>query len=271
MQMIPPSPFRAKSGLVSISFRNLAPTRIIELATANRLQSIEWGGDVHVPHGDIAVAQQVRRQCADAGIEISAYGSYYRAAMSERSLSFEAVLDSAVALGAPSIRVWAGALASAAADAEMRSRVADDLLHIATLAAAQGIRIALEYHGGTLTDTPESTIALLQAANHPNLHSYWQPRHSLTIEEAARDIDQLGRYLDNVHVFHWWPDSNTRLPLADGMDRWNRYLEKIKSLGGDHIFSLEFVRKDDPDQLIADANALHTLLAQQLQTDDTAR
>ena len=42
-----------KSGLVSITFRELNPLEIIRLVSKAGLDGIEWGGDVHVPHGDI--------------------------------------------------------------------------------------------------------------------------------------------------------------------------------------------------------------------------
>jgi hypothetical protein len=43
-------------GLVSVTFRKLAPAAIVELAVKAQLRSIEWGGDVHVPHGDVRAA-----------------------------------------------------------------------------------------------------------------------------------------------------------------------------------------------------------------------
>ena len=39
-------------GLVSITFRDLEANEIIDLVKKSGLTAIEWGGDVHVPHGD---------------------------------------------------------------------------------------------------------------------------------------------------------------------------------------------------------------------------
>ena len=36
-----------KSGLVSVSFRGLAPEEVAKVAVASQLEGIEWGGDVH--------------------------------------------------------------------------------------------------------------------------------------------------------------------------------------------------------------------------------
>jgi sugar phosphate isomerase/epimerase len=251
-------------GLVSITFRALQPSEIVNLAVECNLRSIEWGGDVHVPHGDVATAQRVRRLCDDAGIDVSAYGSYYRlASQPDQGPSFQAVMDCAIALRTSTIRVWAGNMASADANAAHRSAVAADLVRIANMAAARDIRIGLEYHGGTLTDTPESTLALLQAALQPNVQSFWQPRHGLSIEQNLAEIELLQPRLANAHVFHWWPNPAKRLPLVEGRDRWARYLSALKpATDQPRHASLEFTREDDPQQLRADAGTLLALLQQ---------
>ena len=66
------------SGLVSVTFRALSPAEIVELVARAGLEGIEWGGDVHAPHGDVARARDVYRRTVDAGLAIPSYGSYYR-------------------------------------------------------------------------------------------------------------------------------------------------------------------------------------------------
>ncbi len=61
-------------GLVSITFRQLTAAEIIALMTQAGLAAIEWGGDIHVPHGDEAQARAVARMGADAGLHVAAYG-----------------------------------------------------------------------------------------------------------------------------------------------------------------------------------------------------
>ena len=67
-----------KAGLVSITFRQLSAEKIVGLVSAAGLQGIEWGGDIHVPHGDVKRAEEVKRMTLDSGLEVSAYGSYYK-------------------------------------------------------------------------------------------------------------------------------------------------------------------------------------------------
>ena len=123
-----------RSALVSITFRKLSPAEIIGLVKQAGLDGIEWGGDVHVPHGDVARAGEVRRMTEDAGLQVSAYGSYYRVGH-EEPCPFEQIVETAVALGAPDIRVWAGKQGSEASDAAYRNLVVDTSRRIADLGA----------------------------------------------------------------------------------------------------------------------------------------
>jgi hypothetical protein len=56
----------------------------------------------------------VRQQTLEAGLQIAAYGSYYR--LGTGQLPFQSVLETAISLGAPTIRVWAGTVGSRDAD-----------------------------------------------------------------------------------------------------------------------------------------------------------
>ena len=110
-----------RSGLVSITFRKLSPAQIVDLVCRAGLEGIEWGGDVHVPHGEVARAREVGRITSDAGLAVASYGSYYRAGHGEGA-PFETILQTAAELKAPLIRVWAGIKGSADADADDKYR-----------------------------------------------------------------------------------------------------------------------------------------------------
>ncbi|HEX8341206.1 MAG TPA: TIM barrel protein [Tepidisphaeraceae bacterium] len=246
-------------GLVSVTFRKLSCERVVALAAEAGLSAIEWGGDVHVPHGDVERARTTRRICEDAGIRVSGYGSYYRVGAAAE-LDVRRVIETAEALGTTSIRVWAGGKGSSVATPLERKEIEDDLRRVCGLAAVAGMTIDLEYHGGTLTDSADSTRALLRGIEQPNLRTYWQPRHGDGVESGVSDLHRLGPWLGNLHVFHWWPDPSTRLPLAEGADRWRRYLWAAP--GTERFALLEFVRGDDEQQFLRDAATLRSLLAE---------
>ena len=250
-------------GLVSVTFRQLSPAAIVGLVRQAGLRGIEWGGDIHVPHGDLVRAREVQALTAGAGLTVGAYGSYYKAAHSEgQGLAFARVLETAVTLGAPVIRVWAGPAGSADTDAATRLRVVADLERIAALAAGAGVRIATEFHGGTLTDTNESTAQLLAEVTHPNFVAYWQP--SVNYDDAAclAGIDLIGDRLSHVHVFHWETVRNRR-PLAEGAERWAKFFSRIATVPGDRCAMLEFVEADAPESFLRDAATLRQWLKEQ--------
>lgn len=245
-------------GLVSVTFRSLTPTQIVEAVSRAGLKAIEWGGDVHVPHGDVHVAEEVRQLTERAKLHVSSYGSYYRAGSFDPvHTNFTPILDTAVALGAPTIRVWAGRKGSAETPPEQRQIIVDDLRRIADQAAAKAVRIALEYHGGTLTDTSESAVDLFRAVDHANLRLYWQPDPRRTHAERRSDLDAVLPYVENVHVFHWTHPAHEvlRHPLVEASDQWRDYFRRFREATVQHLL-LEFVPHDLPSLLSTEAATL---------------
>ena len=250
-----------QGGLASITFRELSPAETVACAVRAGLEAIEWGGDIHVPHGDIAKAREARILTEDAGLRVASYGSYYRAGCESKDRkrpTFLEVLDTAVALRAPAIRVWAGNRGSNDADGTWRETVVAETRRIADLAAQAEIAIAFEFHGGTLTDTTESTCRLLETLDHHNVRTYWQT--PLDLEEPARfqSLEHIIPWLGNLHVFHW--RGFTREPLAQGADAWRRYLARAATTGRCRFALLEFVEDDSPEYLLRDAQTLKELL-----------
>ena len=252
-------------GLVSISFRQLSPDEIIKLVKQSGLKAIEWGGDLHVPHGDIAKASEIGEKTRAAGLESAAYGSYFRLGKSAKEgLDFRKVLDSAVALGTPVIRIWAGAKGSAEYSSGERKNLAEEAQKIADATAEKNIKIAFEFHGGTLTDTTESALKFLKECGSPNILTYWQPPLNLNHAERVKSLWSVLPHLSNLHVFSWDtnPDgSYTRLPFADHAQDWKEYFSTVSRLPSDRYAMIEFVKDDSPEQFIEDAEALKKLIS----------
>lgn len=231
------------------------------------LDAVEWGGDVHVPPGDIEVARRARQATLDAGLEVSSYGSYYSPLDADVAPeAFEPVLESALALGTDTIRIWAGKYGSEnVPDGSYRSRLVDETRRVAALAEKQGVKLAFEFHTNTLMDTNESALQLLEEINQPNVYSYWQPPYwRKDMDYRFQGIELLGDRLSNLHVFQWdfdgsgdkgWVESVTRLPLSDGAKEWRRYLSAVPD---DNCYALlEFIRNDDVEQFLQDAAELN--------------
>ncbi len=250
---------KLKTGLCSITFRKLSVGEIIKLVQKASLDGIEWGGDIHVPHGNLKTARKVTENCRDAGVEISSYGSYYRGG-EEGTLSFREVAETAKVLGAPMIRVWAGKLGSSVANGADRGKVVDDLIKCAETASELKVQIGLEKHGGTLTDTMDSTALLMQELAGTDIKFYWQPAVGAEPKSLLPEIEMMLPKIANFHVFHWeMAEKLKKLALADGIDSWNMFFKAANMSGGTHWALMEFVAGDNPKQFLEDAVALTQL------------
>ena len=244
-------------GLVSITFRRLSPREIVKLVKKSGLEGIEWGGDVHVPHGDLSVAREVATMTQEEGLAVAAYGSYYRVGCEgqDNVPDFEAVLETALELEAPIIRVWAGNKGSHEADEKLWDRVVEDSIRIGDMAQKENIFVAYEYHGDTLTDTLESTQKLMKLVNHHNIRSYWQPLSHHSLEDRLTGLEEILPWLANIHVYHWNSFSD-RFTLEEGSEEWSDYISIIKELWDQRYALIEFVKDDKEEQFLQDAETL---------------
>ena len=243
-------------GVVSATFRDRPAEEVIRLAAQNGLKAVEWSENAHIMPDDPAGAAALKQATEAAGLVIAAYGSYYRLGeYDDPAGTFRRSLVSAAALGAPTIRVWAGTKGSADADDAYRVRLAEEARLIAEMAAQTQIVVAFEWHKNTLTDTNESGLSLLAAADHPNLKSLWQPTVALTPAQRVEGIRLLGDKLVNMHVYSW-PDGK-RGPLNAA--EWKLYLDAV-TCGGSHYALMEFVRDNTPEQFADDAARLIDLI-----------
>ncbi|OPC77244.1 sugar phosphate isomerase [Embleya scabrispora] len=247
-----PDAGRIRPGLCSVTFRRLPAAEVARLAVDAGLEVIEWGADVHAPAGEPGAVRAVREVSARHGLVCCSYGSYFRATPAELA-GFPAVARAAVLLGAPRIRVWAGATGSREALPEERRTTVRGLREAARIAADHGLELATEFHGNTLTDTVASTLRLLDEVDADNVRTYWQPPQNTPDEEALAGLVALGERVTAVHVFSWWPGNN-RLPLADRRDLWVAALGLQAGRGVEAL--LEFVPGDDPAVLAREARTL---------------
>ncbi len=250
-----------RPGLCSVTFRSLSPAAIIAACVENHLEGIEWGGDVHAPHGDLRACAEIRDRCSDAGIAIPSYGSYYRLDPASSQPEFSAVLDSATALGARTIRVWGGIRASRDIDPAYREVLLQDARKAGDAAMAAGCQIGIEYHGNTITDSNDSALNFISEVNHPAVKIYWQPRPNTPSTERLAGLHLVLPWLCHLHVYQWIGEDMDRRPLAEGSKEWASYIQTVEETQSVGLFAfLEFVRDDALESLPVDCSALLRLL-----------
>ncbi len=207
-------------GLVSISFREHTPAQIVAAMKEANLTHVEWGGDVHVPCGDLARADEVRKMTEEAGLTVAAYGSYYRLGEGQTDKR-EAVLATAERLGTRLVRIWGGTLPSKDVTPEKRAELLAEAREFALMAEKKGITLALECHGNTVTDEYHYGIEFINDVGSPAFRSFWQPNqvydHAYNVEAARAYLP----YAHHLHVFSW--EGGKKYPLAYHTDRWRDY------------------------------------------------
>ena len=265
-----------KTGICSITFRQFGIAQVVGLAEKAGLDAIEWGGDVHVPTGDAVAAAEAKQRTLDAGLAVSSYGSYCRILDDQgQAEDFKPVLETTLALGTDTVRVWAGSRGSDAATPEYRQKVIEETRCAAELAEKHNVKIAFEFHAGTLMDTNESAWNLLDEINHPRIHAYWQPIYwGPTMEYRMQGLNLLKEKILNFHVFHWvfdaeqeeWGNAVDRRPFIEGENDWRQYFS-VELPSRERYALLEFVRDDDPEQFLKDAHVLRQWAAENVSTD----
>jgi len=234
-------------GVVSVTFRKKSVEEIIDIVKKSGLAAIEWGGDIHVPHGDVATAERVGKLTREAGIEPISYGAYWHC--TPEDVPFDDVLASAEALGVKVIRVWAGKKNFDVATEEEREQVYEALRYAVDASAKKGITVSTEFHVNTLTNTLEGTQEMLK--NVPGLKTYWQ-RSVSTVEEECAIIKALGKNIVGSHIGGPWKEA-TQYPLAELGDQVSTYLSMLDELETPQYMMIEFVAGESGEQLLEDA------------------
>lgn len=241
-----------KTGLVSVTFRNLKAEEIIKLVSKAELEAIEWGSDIHVP--EEKTARMVKKMCDESGILTPSYGSYYRCGVTEED--FERTAAAAAELGSSVIRVWAGSISSKEADASAREKIVLSARKAAEKAKEYGSKIAFEFHNGTLTDYADSAVKLIDEIGCENAGLYWQPLNMHSDEVNLENLKIVLPKLCNIHAFG---NQSATIPMEEAEMFWGKcrqILEENGAMDKGHTAYLEFVMNGSEEQFFKDAECM---------------
>ncbi len=240
-------------GLCSITFRKLTPAAILALARQANLDAIEWGGDVHVPHGDVDTARNVRRVTRDEGLRDPLVRLLLPCGPDPER--FEGVLSTAVAAR----RTRDPRLGRQWSDPRKRPEQPGTawlpIPNGSHPGAGRRPTHRLRIYGNTLTDTDEAAIRLLtdrQPPSRPLLLADARVQWSLV--EHLEGLLSVLPWLEHVHV------QACRLGTCSARHAGRCVAEDpgASPTGRDHTALLELVRDDSPEHL-ADAATLRSL------------
>ena len=247
---------QVKTGLVSVTFRQKSVEEIAALTAEAGLSGVEWGGDVHVPPGDREAARRAAQLTRQAGLEVLSYGSYYRCQPGE---DFTPVLESALALGAPRIRVWAGTKPWEEASPQEREAQTAQMVgcveELAGLALDYGVSLVMEEYDNELSPiaTMEGVRRFLDGC--PALSCAFDTGNFRFANQAVGDAYQLLRdrighvhLKDRSYTQHNGEDAKTALdgvnlypaPVGGGDLPLEDILTQLKRDGYDGIYTIEY-------------------------------
>ena len=153
--------------------------------------------------------------------------------------------------------MWPGVKSPHEADEDYFTRAAEELRLLCRMAAPKGITVSTEFHPGSLTETPEGALHLLELAGMGS--TYWQCDPDRTFDWNDDALRKVLPQMSNVHVFYW--NNGEHRLLSEGWKDWSSYLRTIgPSSCRKRDFILEFARDGEPQAFLQDAAVLKRLM-----------
>ncbi len=188
-------------GLCTISNLDVDAETVIRLAAEAGYSGVELcGRDPHAADRSAAHFRKLAACAAANDIEVPVYGSYLRPGTDAFEDELERELSATNALGAPLIRVWAGEQEYQNTTDEHWDRTVGDLETLAHAAADRGIEVTVERHAGTLTNTAEGAIRLVEAVDRENCLLNYQPNFDHSADEVVADVRELAPISNHAHI-----------------------------------------------------------------------
>ena len=231
-----------------------------------------------LPLRDRRSAEQARRASEDTGIPIVGMTPYttginaldegeWRTAVDE----FRGAIEIAQVVGADRLRVYAGSWQPDDRDhAAHWSRLVAALATLAPEASDAGIRLCVENHFGTMTQSAAETARLVRDVNHPAVRVlYDQANLTFTHDEPYEEALRIqGDLIGHVHVkdlVFTDPDAPFQAAetarvaaseravrsrvVGDGILPWTDILPSLRALGYDDVLTLEYEYRWHPQDL----------------------
>ncbi len=241
-------------GLTSTTLRKYSISEVVRIAAEAGAEAIEWGSDIHIKSiSDAALAAEL---CAQNGIKINSYGTYYRVGCCDNE-NWREICRISACLGAHSIRTWLGEKGSIDTDNEQYSRILDDARFMADVAAEYCLIVSNECHPHTYNDTTESALHFLNDIGKDNVKTYYQSWYC----DEKNDKEKLLSTFPFVLDFHV---SFSELVKFQGETHIDKdYIYKIsqwlRELGFKGCTLLEFTENGTAEEVCRDIKKLKEL------------
>ena len=175
-------------------------------------------------------------------VALGAYPQFHlegQQAAAEQSLLDRLVADAA-RLGCAAFKIFPGRVASADADDELWQLSAERMSRLAEALDRHDIVLTLETHGGTLCDSLDGTLRLLDSLRGcANVGICFQPYLEDDTEAATAAFDTLATRVRHLHLQNRIDGAVSLLADGEWTD-YRRFLPHVRDSGFDGLMSLEF-------------------------------
>ncbi len=244
-------------GFTSTSLRDYSVEEVADIAVKAEAEIIEWGSDVHIKTK--ADAELARALCAEKGIIINSYGTYYRIGSADEA-EWKAICENASVMGAKYIRTWLGTKGSAETSESEYNTLIDDARRCADYAKGFGLTVCFECHPNTYNDTTESSLRFLREADRENIKTYYQ---SWYLDEKS-DMEKLYKTFPYVRDVHISFSELEKFQMNGKKDE--KFIDKIllnlRKLNFRNGILIEFTKDGKAENLIEDVKKLKAVSAQ---------
>jgi 3-dehydroshikimate dehydratase len=260
-----------KVGLCTIAFQERPLIEVLELAARAGIDGVEpWGKADHLPLStpDSRV-REVKARLDDLGLLCSHFGSYVRLGEEREAALQETDMRRAIAiaqlLGTNIIRIWAGAKNSEDLNAAELDHIISDGKKFCALAEKEGVLLAMEMHGQTLTNRASAMIDLIRRVGSPSLKANFQILNDT--EDPYERARSAGPYAVMVHAQNEGAPGEGQPLICKGVVDFQKIWEILSGFGFKGYFEVEFVKgktlKEKVDNLKQDCACLKAIGASQ--------
>lgn len=248
-----------KTGVTTVTFRKLPFGEVLKLLRRTDIDGVEWGVCAeHFSVEDKAALCAIKEFCAEQQLEVFSLATYCDLSNAEE---FAGLVAAAEAIGAPVMRVWAGKTCRSGISDGEYAAICARARELCGCAKEKNVRIGLEFHPNTLTNTAAEAIEFLKDVASDNLYLYWQPNEYLTHEENLNELKMVLPYLcGNIHVHNYHVEERAFYPLCDMQSQLTDYVRILQQTGREYHLIIEFVRDHRPEHFVQDALFLRELV-----------
>jgi len=238
---------------------------VLTIATAARLEAIEWAADVHIGADDTKAAEEAMMATLQAGLTTASYATIYRAGSEGGDFTrFDSMLRIASIMQAPIMRLFS----CADGGDQTPSSIAAALEKLGNRAAKKGITLCLSLGRGTSLDRYDRAASLVAEVDHDFVRLAWEDLPGIAPAEATAALESAGRFTGLVLAKCAGRDGKPR-PIAEAESEWRERIRAYKcseldpKMGSFLLFGAARSEGAEGGEALAkDAQALRALVAE---------